>query len=119
MLTLYFAPGSSSMAPRIALHKVGAPFEARPVSCRRREHRSAGYLALNAEGKVTTLLFDGRPLTEVAAILFYLARSFPSAELLPEGAEAEAHVVSWISFAASTLHPARVRGRDHLAQHPI
>ena len=29
MLTLYFAPGSSSMAAHIALHEVGAEFEAR------------------------------------------------------------------------------------------
>ena len=32
MLTLYFAPGSSSMAVHIALHEVGASFEARPMS---------------------------------------------------------------------------------------
>jgi glutathione S-transferase len=113
MLTLYFAPGSSSMAPHIALHEVGAAFEPRPVSFWRKENRSAQYLAINPEGKVPTLLVDGRPLTEVAAILFYLARAFPTAGLLPDGAEAEAQVVSWMSFAASTLHPARRRGLDH------
>jgi len=32
MLTLYFSPGSSSMAVHIALHEVGAAFEARPFS---------------------------------------------------------------------------------------
>ncbi len=48
------------------------------------------YPALNPEGKVPTLLVDGRPLTEVGAILFYLARRFPAAGLLPEGDEAEA-----------------------------
>lgn len=73
----------------------------------------ADYLALNAEGKVPTLLVDGRPLTEVAAILFYLARAFPDAGLLPEGCEAEAQAISWMSFAASTLHPARRKGLDH------
>ncbi len=113
MLTLYFAPGSSSMAPHIALHEVGTTFAPRAVSFWRKENRSAEYLAINPEGKVPTLLIDGRPLTEVAAILFYLARAFPAAGLLPEGAEAEAHVVAWMSFAAATLHPARRRGLEY------
>jgi len=114
MLTLYFAPGSSSMAPHIALHEVGVPFESRPLSFVKRENRTPAYLALNAEGKVPTLLIDGRPLTEVAAILFYLARRFPEAGLLPQGdIEAEAQVVSWMSFIAATVHPARRQGLDH------
>ncbi|HVC58794.1 MAG TPA: glutathione S-transferase family protein [Acetobacteraceae bacterium] len=111
MLTLYFAPGSSAMAPHIALHEVGAKFEAVPLSFGKRENRTPAYLALNPEGKVPTLLIDGRPLTEVAAILFYLARRFPEAGLLPEGdAEAEAQAVSWMSFIAATIHPARRQG---------
>ena len=113
MLVLYFAPGSSSMAAHIALHEAEAPFEGRPLSFRRKENRTADYLALNAEGKVPTLLVDGRPLTEVAAILFYLARAFPEARLLPEDSEAEAQAISWMSFAAATLHPARRKGLDH------
>ncbi|HXQ16182.1 MAG TPA: hypothetical protein VN814_16305 [Caulobacteraceae bacterium] len=50
MLTLYFAPGSSSMAPHIARHEVGAPFEAVPVSFHNNETRSAEFLAVNPEG---------------------------------------------------------------------
>ena len=115
MLTLYLAPGSSSMAAHIALHEVGSAFEARPLSFRRRENRTPEYLALNPEGKVPTLLIDDRPLTEVAAILFYLARSFPGAGLLPQDAEGEAQAVSWMSFAAATLHPARRQGLEHAA----
>jgi glutathione S-transferase len=112
-LTLYFAPGSSSMAPHIALHEIGVPFESRPISFARRETRAPAFLALNPEGKVPTLLIDGRPLTEVAAILFYLARRFPEAALLPEGdVEAEAQVLSWMSFIAATVHPARRQGVD-------
>jgi glutathione S-transferase len=113
MLTLYFAPGSSSMAPHIALHEIGVPFEAKPVSFTRKEHRSPAYLALNPEGKVPTLVIDGRPLSEVAAILFYLGRRFPGAGLLPaDDIEAEARIVSWMSFCAATLHPVRRHGLD-------
>jgi glutathione S-transferase len=114
MLTLYFAPGASSMAPHIALHEIGVPFEARPLSFARKGNRTPAYLAINPEGKVPTLLIDGRPLSEVAGILFYLARQFPDAGLLPAGdSEAEARVVSWMSFIAATIHPARRGGLDH------
>jgi glutathione S-transferase len=117
MLTLYFAPGSSSMAVHIALEEIGLPFERRPLSFAKGEQQAPAYLALNPEGKVPTLLIDGRPLTEVAAILFYLAKRFPAASLLPQGnIEAEAQAVSWMSFIASTLHPARRRGLDHAMQ---
>jgi glutathione S-transferase len=116
-LALYFAPGASSMAPHIALHEIGAPFEPRPVSFARNETRQAAFLAINPEGKVPTLLIDGRPLTEVAGILYYLARAFPAARLAPAGdPEAEAHVVSWMSFIASTLHPARRQGLEACMQ---
>jgi glutathione S-transferase len=113
MLTLYFAPGASSMAPHIALHEIGIAFEARPMSFRG-DLRTPAYLKLNPEGKVPTLIVDGRPLTEVAAILFYLARRCPEADLLPrDNLEAEAQALSWMSFIASTLHPARRQGLEH------
>jgi glutathione S-transferase len=116
MLTLYFAPGASSMAVHIALHEIGVPFEARPISLGKREQRTADFLAINPEGKVPTLLIDGRPLTEVAGILFYLAKRFPAAGLLPDDIEGEAQAVSWMSFIAATLHPARARGIEYATQ---
>jgi glutathione S-transferase len=114
VLTFYFAPGTSSMAPHIALHEIGVPFESRPLSFATNEQRDAPYREINLEGKVPALLIDGRPLTEVAAILFYLAKRFPEAALLPkDDLEAEAHAVSWMSFVASTVHPARRQGLDY------
>ena len=107
MLTLYYSPGASSMAAHIALHETGAPFEAHAISLKNKQQREPGYLALNPEGKVPLLLIDGRPLTEVAGILFYLARRFPEARLIPEDIEGQAQAVSWMSYVASTLHPAR------------
>lgn len=110
MLTYYFTPGTSSMAPHIALHEVGVPFERRPISLAKKENRTSAYLAINPEGHVPTLVIDGRPLSEVAGILFYLARRFPDAGLWPDDVEAQAQVVSWMSFIASTVHPARRQG---------
>jgi glutathione S-transferase len=114
MLTFYFSPGSSAMAPHIALHEVGAPFEAKFTSLHERKNRDPAYLTLNPEGKVPTLVLDdGYPLTEVAAILWYLARTYPAANLLPAGdIAAEAKVISWMSYIAATVHPARRGGNE-------
>jgi glutathione S-transferase len=114
MYTFYHAPGSSSFAVHIALHEVGAAFEGRVVKLVARDQDPAEFRALNPEGKVPTLVIDGRPLTEVAGILYYLARRYPDAKLFPaEDIEAEAQVVSWMSFIAATLHPARRQGQEH------
>ena len=102
------------MAPHIALHELGVPFTPKPMSFGTGDTRAAEFLAMNPDGKVPTLLIDGRVLTEVAGILYYLARAHPSARLLPvNDPEAEAQVVSWMSFIASTLHPARRQGVEH------
>ncbi len=114
MYTFYMAPGSSSMAVHIGLHEVGAPFEIRTITFANRAADPPEFRALNPEGKVPTLVIDGRPMTEVAAILYYLARQYPAAGLFPAGdIEAEAHVISWMSFIAASLHPARRQGPEH------
>jgi glutathione S-transferase len=125
MLTLYYSPGASSMATHIALNEVGAPFELKLTALHRQENRAPEYLAINPEGKVPALVIDGRPpLTEVAATLWYLARHYPEAGLLPQfgDIEAEARVISWMSFIAATIHPSRRAGDErwreafHLAE---
>ena len=97
MLTFFFSPGASSMATHIALFEVGAEFDARLLSLPKKENRKPEFLARNPDGKVPTLLIDGRVLTEVAATLYYLARRYPAANLFPAGdIEAEAQVISWM-----------------------
>ena len=113
MLTLYFSPGSSAMATHIALHEIGVPFEAKLISLAKGQQHAPEYLAINPEGKVPTLLIDGWKLTEVAATLYYLARRYPEAGLWPQGGlAAEAEAISWMSFTAATLHPARRIGLE-------
>jgi glutathione S-transferase len=117
MLIFYFAPGSSSMATHIALHETGAAFEPRLLSFKAKEQKGSDYLALNPEGKVPALVVDGRVLTEVAATLYYLAKAYPAADLWPKGGPSdeiwgEAQAVSWMSFIAATVHPARRAGEE-------
>ena len=58
------------------------------------------------------LIVDGRLLTEVLAILFYLGEKYPAANLLPEDIEGKAQALSWMSFLASTVHGARADGEE-------
>src|SRR5260370_42292176 len=102
MLTLYFSPGSSAMATHIALYEIGVPFEAKLTSLHQNAHHMPEYLAINPEAKVPTLMIDGRPLTEGAATLWYLARPYPEARLVaPLGDSGSPDpFVAWV-----VLHP--------------
>jgi glutathione S-transferase len=114
MYTFYQSPGSSSMAVHIGLHEVGAPFQTKRISFAERDKDPPEFRGFNPEGKVPTLVIEGRPLTEVAGILYYLAHTYPQAKLFPFGdVEASARAMSWTSFIASTVHPARRQGEEH------
>jgi glutathione S-transferase len=114
MYTFYHAPGSSSMAVHIALHEVGATFEGRVIKFAHRDQDPPEFRTINPEAKVPTLVIDGQPLTEVAGILYYLASRYPEAKLFPFGdIDAASQIISWMSFIASTLHPARQYGGEY------
>ncbi len=107
MLTLYYAPGSSSMASHIVLEEAGAHYETRFVNEDAGEHRTEAYLRVNPRGKVPALrLTDGSVLVENIAIQAYVARTHPEAGLLPTDVEGEARALSLMAFFASAVHPA-------------
>ncbi len=107
MLTLYYAPGSSSMASHIALEEAGARYETRLVDEKAGEHRTEAYLRVNPRGKVPALrLADGSVLVENVAIQTYVARTYPEAKLLPDDPEGEARALSLMAFFATAVHPA-------------
>ncbi|MBS0242795.1 MAG: glutathione S-transferase family protein [Proteobacteria bacterium] len=116
MLKLYFSPSTSSLATHIALIEANAPHELVPRLLSKKETRTPEYLAINPNGKVPALVTDGgHVITEVAATLYYVAKAFPKAGLWPEGnLEAEADVISWMSFVASTVHGSRAHGNEHV-----
>jgi len=118
MLKLYFSPMTSSLATHIALIECNAPHELIPTLMAKQETRAPAYLAINPAGKVPALVTDsGHILTEVAATLYYIAKTHSAAGLWPENdLEAQADVISWMSFVASTMHGSRARGPEHVAE---
>src|SRR5690606_41741362 len=83
MYTLYYAPGSANLLVHLALLEIGAPHELKRVNLDKGEQRSAAYLAINPNGVVPTLLVDGVPHGEAAALAMLLAERHPDAALAP------------------------------------
>ena len=71
MHALYYAPGAASLLVHWLLIELDVPHELRRVDLQAREQKQADYLALNPAGVVPTLVVDGRPMTEAAAIAFW------------------------------------------------
>jgi glutathione S-transferase len=105
MLILYYWPGASSMVPHIVLEEIGTPYERQLVNLTQGEHKTSVYLKINPHGKVPALAIDGTVLTENVAILSYLSKRFPEAQLLPESIVEEARCISTMAWFASAVHP--------------
>jgi glutathione S-transferase len=106
-LTLYIAPGSSSLAPLVALEEIGVAYEVRRIDLAAGDQRKPEYLRVNPKGRIPTLLVGAEPVTEVLAILTYLAHRYPHSELLPLPDPLKlAHAYEVMSWFASTVHVA-------------
>jgi glutathione S-transferase len=107
MLTLYFSPGAASLVVHWLLIELDVVHELRFVDFEAREHKSDEYLKLNPNGVVPTLLIDGEPVYEAAALVLHLADAYPSAGLAPApGTVQRAHYYQWMLHLANTLQPA-------------
>ncbi|HZS85168.1 MAG TPA: glutathione S-transferase N-terminal domain-containing protein [Stellaceae bacterium] len=105
MLTLYYSPGACSMASHIGLEEAGAEYESQPVLLAKGEHKTEAYLKINPRGKVPALKTEDGVLTENTAILTYIARRYPAANLLPKDALGEARCISTMAWLSNTVHP--------------
>ncbi len=107
MYTLYYAPGTASLVVHWLLLDMDIPHELRKLDLASGEHKRAEYLALNPNGVVPTLLTDGQPMTEAAAIVLHLADAHPHAGMAPTpGSSERARYYQWILHLANTLQPA-------------
>lgn len=105
---LYWYPGTCARVPFVALEEIGGEFEAILVD---RFGDEPGFLDLNPKGRVPVLTVNGRTVTEVPAIVFYLARRHPEAGLLPTDPALEIDALEMLSWLAAGVHSALARLR--------
>jgi glutathione S-transferase len=111
-MILYYAPTACSMAPHIALEETGLPFEARRIDLAQGDQTSPAFLAINPQGRVPALIINGAVVTEVPALLTYIASLRPDAGLVPPaGTLALARCFQWLAWLSSTLHVAYAQFR--------
>jgi glutathione S-transferase len=104
MYTLYYSPGTASMVVHLALLEIGAPYRLELVDFASGAQRDPQYLRLNPHGNVPTLLIDGKPMTESAALLMILADRHPQARLAPAPGTAERDEwYQWVVYLSNTL----------------
>lgn len=106
-VVLYGSQSTASLVVHWLLIELGIEHELRMLDFDRGEQKSPGYLAINPQGRVPTLLVDGQVLTESAAIAMHLADLHPEAKLAPAtGTPERAAYYRWMFFCAYTLMPA-------------
>ena len=104
-MKLYSKPGACSTADDIALRWTGQPFELKVVSVE--DMKSPEFLALNPAGAVPVLVDGDFVLTQNAAILGYIADTYPDAKLAGDGSPRQrAEAARWLAYANADLHPA-------------
>jgi len=102
--TLYYSPGTASMAVHLALLEIGAPYQLELVDFENKAQRSESYLRLNPQGQVPTLVIDGQPYTESAALLLMLADRHPDSRLAPAPGTAQRNEwYQWLVFGSNAF----------------
>ncbi|MCR6496958.1 glutathione S-transferase [Thermomonas sp. S9] len=103
---LYYAPGAASFLVHWLLLETGLPHELRLVDTAAREQKSPEYLALNPNGVVPTLVLDGKPQYEAAALAMLLAERHPQAGLAPAMDDPRrADYLQWMFNLANVVQP--------------
>ncbi len=96
---------SAAFRVRIALNLKGLAYEQAFIHLRKNDQRSSGYLKLNPQGLVPTLVDGGHVLSQSLAIIEYLDETHAAPPLLPGDAASRARVRSLAQAVACDIHP--------------
>ena len=117
-LTFYTNPHSRGTNVRWMLEECGADYDTVGVPFGA-EMKAPAYRAINPMGKVPALTHGDTVLTEVLAIITWLAEHYPDKALIPEaGSDARGEYYRWLCFALHLEYAAvdRMRAIENSAE---
>ena len=104
-MKLYYAPGACSIGIHVLLEEIGKPYDVEIVNLREGAQYKPEFLAVNPKSKVPTLTRDdGSVQTEYPAIAWWLARTNPFSNLLPDNLDQQAQVLELLDYCVATIH---------------
>jgi glutathione S-transferase len=104
--TLHYAPGAASLVVHWLLLELEVPHTLALVDTKSGAQKRPEYLALNPNGVVPTLVIDGRPHYEAAALLMHLADADPARRFAPApGDPQRIDYTQWMFNLANMVQP--------------
>jgi glutathione S-transferase len=106
-MKLYYSPAACSLAPHIVAREAGLALDLEKVDLANgKTEKGASFSEINPKGYVPALaLDDGGVLTEVSALVQYLADKAPQAQLAPPAGTMERYrLLEWLGFISTEIH---------------
>ena len=104
-MKLYYAPGVCSIGIHVLLEEIGKPYELEAINLREGAQYKPEYASVNPKSKVPALVRDdGSLLTEYPAIAYWLARTSPFSNLLPDNIDLQARALEIVDYCVATVH---------------
>jgi len=104
MRKLYeFPPSGNCHKVRIMLAMLGLGYESETIDLLKGDQNTPAFLELNPMHKVPVLDDDGLILSDSAAILIYLARTYGREDLYPDKPADMAAIQRWLSFSVNEV----------------
>lgn len=106
MIDLYTAATPNGWKASIMLEEIGLPYEVRHIHLDKLEQKEEGYLRLNPNGRIPTIVDRDEgdfAVFESGAILIYLAEK--TGKLLPSDRQGRSTVIQWLMFQMAGIGP--------------
>src|SRR5580704_11991007 len=104
-MKLFYAPGACSIGIHVLLEEIGKPYDGVAVSLREGAQFKPEFTSVNPKSKVPTVVDDaGTVRTEFPAIAYWLARTNPFANLLPDDIDQQAKALELMDYCVATVH---------------